>query len=196
MPTWGEMFLQLFDEKQAIETPHWVQLLDSRIQKLHEGEEDSGPETTYCTSYIASVGKNIVAIMNMSVSNDWYEQEQDGELWKTALKKIGWKLKTESDEFSMSIELRIYDFHKKIVLILDVMCPSEGVDFGKYHIDLQRPENVRDIANITLGEARCLEPDEDQKKLLMGVYRIMLRLIQPIWEHHRCEGVSAPLLIE
>lgn len=191
-----EEFLQLFDSDQAGSIDFWAQLLDTKIQELHEDEEDRGPETTYCTSYTASVGGNIIAIMNMLVSNDWYEQQEDGELWKTALEKIGWKLKAESDEFSMSIELRIFDFHKKIVLILDVMCPTEGVDFGKYNIDLQRPENVRDIANISLGEARCLKPDEEQKKLLVGVYRIMLRLIQPIEEHHSCDTASAPILIQ
>ena len=196
MATWSENFLELFEQKLPIGVDFWVQLLDSRIQELYEDEEDRGPETTYCTSYTASVGENIIAIMNMSVSDDWYEQEEDSELWKIALNKIGWKLKTESDEFSMSMGLRIYDFHKKIVLILDVMCPTEGVDFGRYHIDLQRPENVRDIDNISLGEARWFEPDEAQKKLLIGTYRMMLRLIQPIWEHRRCESVSAPLLIE
>lgn len=196
MATWSENFLELFDQKLPIGVDFWVQLLDSRIQELHNEEKETNQETTYCASYIASVGQSMIAVMNMSVSNDWYEQEEDSELWKTALEKIGWKLESENDEFSMSTELRIYDFHKKIVLILDVMCPTEGVDFGRYHIDFQTPKHVRDIANISLGEARCFEPDDEQKKLLIGVYRMMLRLIQPIWEHRRCESVSAPLLIE
>lgn len=196
MLNWGEIFLQLFDEKQTIGIPHWLQLLDSRIQKLHEGEQDEELETTYCTSHTASIGENIVAIMNMSVSDDWYEQEEDSELWKTALKKIGWNVQTESDEFSMSIDLRIYDFNKKVILILDVMCPTEGIDFAKYNIDFQRPENVRDIANISFGENRCFDPDEEQKRFLAWVYIMMLRLIQPIWEHYRWDTSSTPVLIQ
>lgn len=195
MSTWSENFLQLFDSNQPRDTPFWVQLLDQKIQQLHEDEEDKGPETTYCASYTASVWDAMIAIMDMTISDDWYEQEEDGELWKIALRKIGWELQTESDDFSMSIGLRIYDLHQKIILILDVMCPTDGVDFSRYDIDFQKPENLWDLAETPIWETRCSDPSEEQKKLLTGVYRIMLRLIQPIREYHKCETFSDRALI-
>lgn len=96
----------------------------------------------------------------------------------------------------MSASVTIYDFYQKIILILDVICPTDGVGFSKYSIDFQKPEDLWDLSKIPFGDSRHFEPDEDQRKFLIGVYKMMLRLIQPIGETEQCATASAPILID
>lgn len=178
--------LKIFEPNKVIEIPPWVQILDARIEKLHEWEEDENDTHTF--HCIASISTHVIAVLDMLISyEDWSEERgESNDFWKEALKKIGWKVDLPFNQIPQSVGLHLYDFRRKIIMVMDILLPSDGVDFTTYSGSFEKPIDNWDILNISTRWFRISEPDENEKKMLIGIYRTLLLLAEPRQDFVEC----------
>ncbi len=127
---------------------------------------------------------------------DWTDSEEETDLWQEAFKKMEWNIEIPDNQLPKSISLRLYDFHAKAILILNIMSAIDPISFSKHNVpELRRPENPWDVLKISEGALKESQPNESEKRFLIGSLQTLLKLVEPRTDFQEEEVTADKLLL-